>query len=91
MILCRHFILQDYVWGLQQLPRGMKEKEMKQIAAFINEGIEIIKTLHTGRIDQKNEASRTARKQFRENILKSKELASLRKRVKLFSLKFPVP
>lgn len=72
--------------------RGMKEKEMKQIAQWINRAIE-----HLEKIDLKDigsgdrEKDQRARKEFRQEIFKDREMLRIRKLVKEFCQKFPVP
>ncbi len=60
--------------------RGMKEPEMKIIAGFINEGIEIAQELIC-----------EDRKEFKQRVFKSLKIKSLKKRVISFAKKFPVP
>ncbi len=72
--------------------RGMKEREMKKIAGFINEGIEIARKYNVEGIGSENrEKDQRARKKFKDTIEKSKEIVALQKKVILFASKFPVP
>lgn len=72
--------------------RGMKEKEMKKIAAFINRGIEICRKYAVeGILSVDKEIAKAARAKYRSRIVKSKELLALRKEVITFAKKFPVP
>ncbi len=74
--------------------RGMKEKEMKTIAGFINEGVEIARELN-GRIkgigSEIKEKDQDARRAYKERLLKSREIQELRTKVVKFARKFPVP
>lgn len=72
--------------------RGMKAKEMKQIAKFINEGIEILQKLDVEGIGSKDkETDQNARREFKKKLVKSKEIASLKKKVISFAKQYPVP
>lgn len=72
--------------------RGMKEKEMKQVAAFIQEGIEILRKLNKeGMSKGDKEEDKRSRDAFKVRLAKSKEIAALRKKVIAFAKKFPVP
>lgn len=72
--------------------RGMKEKEMKKIAGFINRGMEILRKLNVeGMSTDDKEKNKKARENFLKRLEKSKELAKLRGEVIAFSRKFPVP
>lgn len=72
--------------------RGMKEKEIKIIAGFINEGIEIARELNNKKIGNKEKSiDQEGRKDFKEALKKSKKIADLKKKVIDFSRKFPVP
>lgn len=71
--------------------RGMKEADMKTIAGFINEGIEIARKFNDPRIGSKNkEEDQGGRKAFKEKTGKSKEIAWLKKKVVAFAKVFPV-
>lgn len=71
--------------------RGMKEKEMKEIAGFINEGIEIARKLNNEKIGNSDKAiDQAGRKEFKEALTKSKEITALKKKVIDFAKKFPV-
>src|SRR5262249_37197954 len=72
--------------------RGMKEKEMKTIATFINRGVEICRESSVeGILSDDKEIAKAARAEYRAKVEKSKELALLRKEVMAFAKKFPVP
>lgn len=72
--------------------RGMKEKDMKEIAGFINEGIGILQKLNVEGIGSKDkEVDQAARREFKKKLAKSKEIAALKKKVVGFSKQFPVP
>lgn len=72
--------------------RGMKEKEMVKIAAFINEGVKIAQKLNLADIGSSDkEKDQAARKNFKEAVKKNQALASLRKEVINFAKQFPVP
>lgn len=60
--------------------RGMKEPEMKIIAGFINEGIEIAQELIC-----------EDRKEFKQRVFKSLKVKSLKNKVINFSQKWPTP
>lgn len=68
--------------------RGMKEKEMKKIAKWINCAIEIVlgEQLPLGK-----EERSIFWKKFRSEIIKNKKLLQIKKEVTLFASKFPVP
>ncbi len=72
--------------------RGMKEKEMKIIADFINEGIEIARELNLadiGSLDK--EKDQKARKEFKTELTTNRKIAVLKKKVISFARKWPVP
>lgn len=72
--------------------RGMKEKEMRQIAQFIDEGIRIAQKLNLPEIGSKDyEKDQEARKKFKEFLKRSRELGKLGKKVREFAKQFPVP
>ncbi len=71
--------------------RGMKEKEMVQVADFINEGVEILRKHYIKDIaspDKKTAAA--ARKQFRAELSDDSDLKALKARVVTFASGFPV-
>ena len=71
--------------------RGMKEKEMTQIANFINEGIEIARKLNNDKIGSSDKATdQDGRRQFKVAMAKNKELKKLKAKVIKFARKFPV-
>lgn len=65
--------------------REMKEKEMKVIAEFINEGLEIAQKYKL------EDLSQEGRKKFKDRLKASREIAALKKKVINFSKKFPTP
>lgn len=72
--------------------RGMKEKDMKQVAKFINEGVGILQKYHNKDIESDDKKiALHARRAFKEKVRTSKEMISLQKKVKAFSKKFLVP
>ncbi|HEX7042692.1 MAG TPA: serine hydroxymethyltransferase [Patescibacteria group bacterium] len=72
--------------------RGMKEKEMKKIAEFINRGVKICQELSVkGLLSDDKEIAKKAREKYKSNIQKSKELDKLKKEVVAFAKKFPTP
>ncbi len=69
--------------------RGMKEREMKKIAAWINETIEQVRGLE---IPRDNKEARTElMKKYRAYIAKNKKLMAIEKQVKKFCVRFPLP
>lgn len=73
--------------------RGMKEREMKIIAGFINEGIEVARKLTSdlsGIGGQDREKDQKQRKIFKERLRKDLRIRSLRKKVTEFAGKFKV-
>jgi glycine hydroxymethyltransferase len=69
--------------------RGMKEKEMKQIAKWINEVIEYVRKMDLKNIGSADkEKDQTARKKFKEEIFKEKTLSLIKEAVKNFCQKF---
>ena len=77
--------------------RGMKEKEMKQIAAWIDIGIGTAicnygsLLLDMGGPTSDKEADQTARKEFKKRISEDKDLESVRLEVEAVCRSFPVP
>jgi len=72
--------------------RGMKEKEMKTIAGFINTGIEILRELNIAGIGSPDkETDQQARKEYKQRLKRSKSLKKLKEEVVQFARKFPVP
>lgn len=73
--------------------RGMKEKEMKVIAGFINEGVEMAKELGSDLTDIGSEVKdrdQKARRTFKERLGKSKGVTELRQKVIKFAEEYPV-
>lgn len=71
--------------------RGMKEKEMKVIAGFINEGIEIARRLNNSKIGSSERSTdQEGRKEFKQSLLRDLEIKRLRTKVVAFAKKFPV-
>ena len=68
--------------------RGMKEKEMKQIATWILKVIDYVKPY---KLPEKPEARSTFLKAFRSKIEKDKFLLGIASEVKTLCQKFPVP
>lgn len=72
--------------------RGMKEKEMKTIAGFINEGIEIAQELNNKKIGNSDKTiDQEGRKIFKDALFKSLKVKSLKAKVVSFCRKWPVP
>ena len=72
--------------------RGMMEKEMIKIAGFIANGVEISQKLKLSDIGSKDrEKDQKARKKYKEILKKSSDISQLRKKIILFSGKFPIP
>ncbi|MBI4079094.1 MAG: serine hydroxymethyltransferase [Candidatus Levybacteria bacterium] len=68
--------------------RGMKEKDMKRIAAWIKRVIDEVKN---EKLPTEKEERTTYLRGFRERVVKNKNLLKIAKEVKNFSLTFPVP
>ncbi|MGH9200735.1 MAG: hypothetical protein ACRD2A_05810, partial [Vicinamibacterales bacterium] len=68
--------------------RGMREREMEQIAAWIAVVAEEIEAFKLPRETKERTA---ALKSFRQVITENRRLAALRDEVREFCLKFPVP
>ena len=68
--------------------RGMKEKEMRKIAAWINQVIDEVKN---EKLPQEKDARSEFMKNFRAKIAKNKKLLAIAKEVKMLTQKFPVP
>ncbi|MBI4084332.1 MAG: serine hydroxymethyltransferase [Candidatus Levybacteria bacterium] len=69
--------------------RGMKEKEMKKIAAWYNEAIKEVEGWNVSKDDKQKRVEQM--KEYRTKIAKNKKLAAIAKEVRLFTAKFPVP
>ena len=68
--------------------RGMKEKEMKQVAVWMHQAIEEVKGVSL----PSDKDQRTAVwKKFKSDVEKNKKLSQIAKEVKAFCLKFPLP
>ncbi|MBA3724467.1 MAG: serine hydroxymethyltransferase [Candidatus Levybacteria bacterium] len=68
--------------------RGMKEKEMKHVAAWIHHAIEEVESLALP-IDK--EERKGVWKEYKGDIIKNKNLLKIAKEIKSFCVKFPVP
>lgn len=68
--------------------RGMKEKEMKQIGVWI---AQVIRQVSHYRLPSAKEERSAFLKQAREELLKNKQLQSIRSSVTILTKKFPVP
>lgn len=68
--------------------RGMKEKEMKQIAAWINQALEEVSGVE---LPTDKEERKVFWKKCKQEIAENKKLLALAKEVKQFCIKFPVP
>jgi len=69
--------------------RGMKEKEMKMIAGFINRGVEIAQRLKTkGLGSEIKEEDQDARKLYKQKLKTDKELLKLKTNVTAFAKKY---
>lgn len=68
--------------------RGMKEKEMKKIAFWMNQVIEEIGSIS---LPKDKEERRVVFKKHQATIMKNKNLLKIAKEVKLFCSKFPLP
>ena len=72
--------------------RGMKEKEMKQIAALISEGVEISIKMGFPQIGSQNkEIDQEARKRFRFALKRNSKMAKLKQKVIHLCRRFPIP
>lgn len=72
--------------------RGMKEAEMKIIAGFINEGIEIARQLGNKKIGSSDKSEdQQGRKEFKEALAKSSKVAALKEKVIDFARQWPTP
>lgn len=69
--------------------RGMKEKDMKKIAAWMARAIKEVEGMTLPADDK--EARRELLKKFRKDIEKNKNLKQIAKEIKQFTSKFPVP
>jgi glycine hydroxymethyltransferase len=69
--------------------RGMKEKEMKKIAAWYNEAIKEVEGMELPKDDK--EKRKALMKEYRGAIEKSKKLVAIAKEIKAFCVKYPVP
>lgn len=67
--------------------RGMKEKDMEQIAQWIVQVIELVKDQE---LPQEREKRSAFIKQFRQGAAKNKELLAIRREVTTFAQKFPL-
>lgn len=68
--------------------RGMKEKDMKRVAGWINRAVEEV----SGRkLPKEKEARREFLKQFRKDVVKNKNLLKIATEVKTFCQKFSLP
>ncbi|HZE86957.1 MAG TPA: serine hydroxymethyltransferase [Methylomirabilota bacterium] len=68
--------------------RGMKEKDMKKIAKWMNDAVSVV----TGQEMPTEKEARTAFwKKQKEEIIKNKKLHAIAKEIKSFCSKFPVP
>lgn len=68
--------------------RGMKEKEMVKIAAWINQVIEELKGYE---LPGEPEKRKEAFKNFKAQMLNNKKLLKIKKEIKNFASKYPVP
>ncbi len=72
--------------------RGMKEKEMKTIAGFINEGVKIAQELNLADIGSKDHGKdQQARREFKDSLKKNSKIKKLKSEVIAFARQFPVP
>lgn len=68
--------------------RGMREKEMVKIAKWINKVLEEIRGYD---LPKSQDERKEFLKDFKQNIVRNKNLKSIRKEVEEFAKKFPVP
>ncbi len=68
--------------------RGMKEKEMKKVAIFMDRAINEIKGWE---FPTDKEERRVVWKGYKEKIYKNKKLLAIAREIKAFCVKFPVP
>jgi glycine hydroxymethyltransferase len=68
--------------------RGMKEKEMKKVADFMNRAV---MEVSGWQFPEDRDERRVVWKGYREKIYKNKKLLSIAREVRLFCNKFPVP
>jgi glycine hydroxymethyltransferase len=69
--------------------RGMKEKEMKQIASWYDKAIKEVAGFELPKDDKEKRSA--LMKEYRAKIEKNKKLAAIAKEVKTFCGKYPVP
>lgn len=69
--------------------RGMKEKEMKKIAAWYARAIDEVEGMELPKDDK--EKRKVLMKEYRAKIEKNKTLAAIAKEVKVFCSKYPLP
>ena len=67
--------------------RGMKEREMKKIAEFILEVVDVVRDY---KLPEEKEKRNEYMKNFRLKIKKSKKLNAICQKVKVFTCKFPL-
>jgi glycine hydroxymethyltransferase len=71
--------------------RRMREKDMMQVADFINEGTNIFRKLNVGGIGSSDkEKDQSARREFKERIKNDAEVTELKKKVLEFAKRFPL-
>lgn len=68
--------------------RGMKEKEMEKIAAWV---VEVVKEVKDLRLPEDKDARIEYVKTFKKEVVKNKKLLSIAEDVKKFCKRFPVP
>jgi len=68
--------------------RGMKEKEMKQIAQWINQAVDEVSGVI---LPTDKEERKVFWKEYKTELVKNKKLLALAKEIKQFCVKFPVP
>ncbi len=72
--------------------RGMKEKDMRIIAGFINEGVKIAQELNLAGIGSKDHGKdQQARRKFKDSLKKNSKIKKLKSEVIAFARQFPVP
>lgn len=67
--------------------RGMKERDMKKVAKWINDGIEAV---GESEMPTDKDARSEYWKKFKSEIVKNKKLKAIAKQVKAFASKFPI-
>ncbi len=70
--------------------RGMRESEMRQVADFIHEGVEILRAAYLPAIASKDKDTAAARRQYKAALQDSEDLRGLKAKVIAFASGYPV-